>query len=234
MSKVNLICLPYAGGNKYCYREYEAKNKHSLCLFSLEYPGRGSRIDQMLLTDTDLLVDDLFGQVKNIIENGNYAIYGHSFGGLLASLLTRKIVANNLKQPRHLFISGTPGPSASSRGENKKHLLGKADFIQEVIKLDGAPPDLLDNQELLDFIEPILRADFEASEMFSYKPQPMLDIPFTVFYGTEDDVLQDEVFLWQIETSLPVNFKCMTGNHFFIFKHAAEIMNIINDALINQ
>ncbi|MBC7887441.1 MAG: thioesterase [Ferruginibacter sp.] len=227
----HLFCLPFAGGNKYSYREFVEKAPSFLNIITLEYPGRGNRMREPLPDDIDELTNDLYNQVIPLLGNENYAIYGHSLGGLMAYLLTIKLLGNGQKAPTHIFITGTTGPSALSRTEKKRYLLEKKEFIDEVRELDGMPDEILNNEELLYYFEPILRADFKISETYVYEEHPPLDIPFTVITGTQEDLELPDIQLWQKETNYPVDFKRMPGKHFFIFQHAFKIIEIISKKL---
>ncbi|MCW3094177.1 MAG: Thioesterase [Ferruginibacter sp.] len=227
----NLFCLPFAGGNKYSYREFTEKAPSFLNIVTLEYPGRGNRMREPLPSDINELANDLYKQVSALLGEGDYAIYGHSLGGLMAYLLTRKLEENGHKLPLHLFITGTTGPSALSRSEKKRHLLNKADFVAEIKELDGMPDEILNNDELLYYFEPILRSDFKISEEYSYQESPPLDIPVTVITGTEEHMELEDIQLWQKETSRPVDFKKLPGKHFFIFQHSFKIIEIISKKL---
>ncbi len=226
-SKLNIFCLPFAGGNKYSYREFKAKAPSFLNFINLEYPGRGARIKEPLLSSTNALVADLYNQIENIVEGNEYAIYGHSLGGLMTYLLTRKLVENGHRPPVHLFITGTTGPSSLSRIEKKRHLLPHEEFIQELKDLKGMPDEILKSDELLEYCEPILRSDFMASETYIHEDSAPLDVPITVITGTEEEMENSDIALWQKETTHVVDFKKFPGNHFFIYQHVPEIIQII-------
>lgn len=228
---LKVICLPFAGGNKYSYREFCTKAPSFLKFTPVEYPGRGSRIKEDLLSDTGALVDDLFQLTIPMIETGEYAIYGHSLGGLLTYLLAKKIIESGRRPPVHLFITGTTGPSSLSRTEKKRHLMPKKEFIQELRDLQGMPDEILASDELLEYYEPILRADFEASENYRYELAEPLDIPITVITGVEENMSEEDIMLWQNETKQIVDFRRFPGNHFFIYNYTREIVQIISNKI---
>jgi surfactin synthase thioesterase subunit len=203
-------------------------------VITLEYPGRGKRIFEELTSDIDKLVDDLFNQIKPIINEGNYALYGHSLGGLLAYLLAVKISEGKYELPKHIFITGASGPSAASRQTKKFHLYPHKEFIDEVIILGGMPNEILQDPAMLEFLEPILRNDFKVSETYVHQTAEPLNIPFTVITGTDEDLTAEEVLLWQNESILAVDFMQLTGDHFFIMQHKVFIINAISEKLIKQ
>lgn len=231
---INLFCLPFAGGNKYSYREYLEKAPGLLNIIPLDYPGRGSRIKEPLQSDINALVEDLYTQVQAKTEEGPYAIYGHSMGGLLTYLLAKKLVINKKRKPIHLIITGTSGPSDTRRSEKQRHLMPSKEFIQEIKDFGGMPDEVLQNDELLYYFEPILRSDFRTSENYVYQQTDPLDVPITIITGTEEDMTQPEIALWQKESTKEVEFMKMKGNHFFIYQHTQEIINIICKKLYIQ
>lgn len=233
MKNIQLFCLPFAGGSKYSYREFESRVPSFMELVPLEYPGRGSRIRESFAPDIQALTEDLYRQIKNKIDHNAYAIYGHSMGGLTAFLLVQRLLKEQHAPPVHMFITGTIAPSARSRRALKRHLLPKKEFLEEIKRFDGSPAEILESEELLDYFEPILRNDFRISETYVYEEMQKLNIPLTVITGTEEDMEEDEILEWQSLTSYPVDFRRMPGNHFFIFKYAADIMNIISEKLLS-
>src|ERR1700761_746376 len=98
---INLFCLTFAGGNKYSYRFFTGKNPSFLNVITLEYPGRGTRLKEQFASDIHSLVDDMYHRVISVVDAGqdDYAIYGHSLGGLVSYLLTLKLLENNHRLP---------------------------------------------------------------------------------------------------------------------------------------
>ncbi len=230
--KVNLVCLSFAGGNKYSYRYLNEKAPSFLNIITLEYPGRGTRLHEPLISDMDKLVEDLYKQVKPVSERGErYAIYGHSLGGLTAYALTQKLLKNHHRLPERIFITGTTGPSSSSRSEKRRSLMPREEFIKEIKELGGMPEEILKSEEMLNFLEPILRNDFSLSETYAYEAHAPLDIPLTVITGSDEDMEREDILLWQKESSQPVDFKELPGGHFFIMEHTDQLLSIISKRL---
>jgi len=231
MKKINLFCLPFAGGSKYSYRDLEKIAPAGLNIIPLEYPGRGSRVRESFLMDIKSLVDDVYMAVEKPIDEGAYAIYGHSLGGIVAFFLVKKIIACGRTPPLHLFATGTSGP-ASHRDKKKKYgLLSKKEFLDEVRRLDGLPEQILADEEMVSYFEPILRADFVLSETTDYITEQPFEIPITVITGTEEGMDAKDISMWQDETSSAVDFRKLPGKHFFIFQHPECIIGIINEKL---
>jgi len=232
--KKKLFCFPFAGGNKYSYKTFERLKPEYLGIISLEYPGRGTRNSEELLTDIQLLANDCHREIEKQIKQNDYAFFGHSMGGLVAFLVARKIMQeNSIKPPEHIFISGTVGPSSVVRGAKGIYNLGWDEFKNELRMLNGCPTEILENDEILTFFEPVLRADFKANETYVYQESVPLSIPMTVIVGSEEEYEVADVHLWEKESRLPVKFFKMPGDHFFIFKWQAKLVDLISKTIIS-
>lgn len=221
MEKVNLLCIPYSGGSKYSFATLLKKAPSNLNPVVLELPGRGGRSGEKLCDNIAMIEEDILRRSLQFID-GPYAIYGHSMGGLLAFLLAKRIVRNGLPEPIHLFITGTSGPSVTV--DRKYHLLNKQDFLEKIKSLKGMPDEILENAELMDYFEPIIRSDFKLSETYVYPPPPPFKFPITVIVGEEEDMEYEDVKAWELESSAGVAISKLPGSHFFIFDHAESIM----------
>jgi len=226
---MNLFCFPFAGGNKYSYNHFMPFAAEKIKIIPLELPGRGARMREPLITNMNEMVNDLY---KIIVQDLSkpYAFYGHSMGAVLAYLTVKRIVNNNLIPPVYLFVSGKEAPSVSN-DDPKRHLMPREEFIAELREMGGSPEQLLNDDELMNFFEPVLRADFEAMELYEYEETSSLNIPVLSMIGLEEDITDEEVEAWQKETSQKIEIVKFEGKHFFIFTYPKEIMALINKRL---
>lgn len=198
----------------------------------LELPGRGRRGLEPLCASLEELADDVFRQIQQRGIATPYALYGHSMGALLAFLAAHRIRAAGFARPQALFLSGSSAPA--SRELRRRHLLPPAEFKTMLRELGGCPPQVLDDPELLDFFQPILRADFKAVETWHRQDQPPLDIPFVVMSGLEDDSDAGDAGGWASETTAECRQMEFSGDHFFILRHwdqiGATIQHQLNSA----
>ncbi|MCP4696357.1 MAG: thioesterase [Gammaproteobacteria bacterium] len=230
--EIKLYCLPFAGGNALSYRDFQACVDSRILVKPLELAGRGKRIREALFTCLEAMADDVLQQLRDDLNGGAYAIYGHSMGALLGYLLARRLADAALPAPLHLFLSGRRAPSADA---NKliRHLLPKDSLIEHINKLGGLHPDILEEAELMDFFEPIFRADFEAVETHVHSPRPPLDIPISVLYGLADnETAGTDLSAWQRETRQPIVIKEFPGGHFFILEHLPQLGRLFSETLL--
>lgn len=222
MAKPQLFLLHFAGGNSYSYKEISGLLK-DFDTISLELPGRGRRIDEPLLKDFDHAAIDFYNQIVNRLNSNDFAIYGHSMGAVLAFKVS-EMLENIGRAPVCLFVSGNPGPGIK---ENKKrYLMTHDNFLKELKSLGGLPDFLLDNKELFDFFEPILRADFEIVEKKDTCGGIVISSPIFAMMGTDEEYAES-ISNWSYFTNTSFNYEVLKGDHFFIIQHPKRVAEII-------
>lgn len=230
--RITVFCFPYAGGNIYSYREFQNHVEDCIYIHSLELPGRGRRIRELLLTDFDSMVDDMLNQIQPSLTQP-YAIYGHSMGGLLGYLVIHRIIELGGSLPCHFFVSGCIRPSALMAQESPMyHLLSRDEFIAMLRSLGGSPKEVLDNTDMMSLLEPILRADYKAYETYQFKHMQAFPVPITAWMGDRETTTYEDAMAWQRETSSTFSLKEFSGDHFFIFDNLPEICRIISQILM--
>ncbi len=111
---------------------------------------------------------------------GPYALWGHSMGGKIAYELEKRLEAAGYTA-KCLFISGSRVPSIPE--PNPIYHLPDEEFKRELGRFEGTPKEILENQELLDFFLPMLRADFTMDETYYDKAGIVLHTPIAAFGG---------------------------------------------------
>lgn len=226
---MKIITFPFAGGNKYSFNflKHEA-----IKLKALEYPGRGQRISEPLLNNINDILEDALNNIISEIGTEDYIIYGHSLGALVGYLCCKKIGELNMKQPDKLIVSGYRAPFINKK--ESIYNLESDKFWEKIDKYGGIPQDVLLIDELITFFEPILRADFQCVENYVYNSSSdKLTIPINVFYGSDEDITQEEAESWQKETTGKVTVTKLKGNHFFIFDHKDFFINYFENLQSN-
>lgn len=231
--KIKVFCLPFAGASCFSYSKFTGMKSTRLEFLPLDLPGRGKRVREKLLTDIALMAKDLLEQIERLHNQQPYAIFGHSMGALLAVLIARELTQSGKLLPTHLFVSGSRPPSLRDR-DVIRHLLEREEFINELLKIGGSPREILEDRSLMDFFEPILRADFQATETYEYTTAAPLTMPITCMIGDKDEVTYEQAQAWKIETTESLDVHWFEGDHFFILSHAPKIMSVIQRHLLEE
>lgn len=223
---MKVIAFPFAGGDKYSYnflKPYLLKSKIKMECF--DYPGRGDLSEDNFCEKIDDLVEYLFlGLLHNdIIEDEDYIFYGHSMGGVVALLVSQFVEKSFVKNPLKLVVSGCKAPSILI---NKKiHNLQSEEFWAKLIEMGGTPPEIILENDLKEYYEPILKADFKLISDYNYVTNSKLNVPIDVFYGSQEIHDERDVSSWNLETRKSTSILRCNGNHFFIYENAQYIAN---------
>lgn len=156
-----------------------------------------------------------------------YAILGHSTGALCAFEVSREIRRLNGSLPVHLFVAGRRAPSLPMV---RTELAGlPVDELAGLLRrLGGTPDDVLENRKMLALLQPLLAADFQVNEVYTYRAEPRLPIPITAFASTRDHFARpNEVAGWRDETGARYTQLLQEGSHFAIFEYSAVVLRRI-------
>ncbi len=229
MKSITLICIPFAGGTSFAFRDIHKHLPNYILPICIEFSGHGRRLQEPVMRDIHDMVSDIFHQLPSC-DSSQLAIWGHSMGGTIAYLLARRLWTSGRDLPLQLFVSGSPGPSIP-RKEKDVYKLPRHAFVEKVKSYGGVAEEVLAEKDLMDLFLPILRADFQALETYEHTSHPPLPVPITAMLGSREHIVKDDVKAWQRETSLPLRMHQFNGNHFFIFDHIDSIGRIISDTL---
>jgi medium-chain acyl-[acyl-carrier-protein] hydrolase len=95
--------------------------------------------------------------------------------------------------------------------------LPEAELIEDLRGLNGTPPEVLDEPDLLKMMLPLIRADFEVIQTYTYEEEPPLDCPITVYGGLRDHgVKRENLDAWGTQTTAHCAVRLFPGDHFFI------------------
>jgi medium-chain acyl-[acyl-carrier-protein] hydrolase len=149
-----------------------------------------------------------------------FAFFGHSLGAIVSFEVVRRLQAEYGLEPRHLFVSAHRAPQIPDP-DPPTYNLPEPELIEELKRLSGTPPEILQNDELMRLMLPLLRADFELVQTYSYVAGPPLNCPISAFGGLRDqEVSREQLKAWREHTNASFALRMFPGDHFFI--HTAE------------
>ncbi|ELR66774.1 thioesterase [Photobacterium marinum] len=225
-AKIDLLCLPYAGGNASIYRQWDSFMPEWIAVQPIELPGHGSRICEDLIVSVEALTKQVFADVL-AKQQRPFALLGHSMGAGLAFHLS-DYAAQRGVNTQALFVSGRQAP-VIGKGIRPRFNLSDAELIEELKFLNGSPPEVLENEELMSFLLPIIRADFSLSEwLLRNDVNTKTSVPIRVI-GARNDIEVDykKLHLWRENASQEIKISLMEGEHFFIHDCEKSLSNLI-------
>lgn len=225
--KARLFCFPYAGGSINTYFPWAKKINKDIELIAVQPPGRGSRMTEKPHNSMDTLVAELM-QYSDFITEKPFFFFGHSLGSRMAYDLAVNLRKAQKPLPKLLIASGSRAPHLGDTTDPIYNLPSK-EFIEELGKLNGTPKELLAVKELMDILEPLLRADFQIAE--TYRAQQVeLPIPIKVLHGIDDiDISSEMLNAWNELSVFDVDITHMRGDHFFINEYNDLVLEKVSD-----
>lgn len=222
-----LICVPFAGRGASVYREWPALIPPNVEMCALQLPGRESRPNDRpfkRLTEAVQEAEELLQPYLDV----PYALFGHSMGALICFELARSMRRNQRPGPVHLFASGRRAPHLPDPTPFL-HPMPDEHFVSEILRrFKGIPTQVLREPDLMKLLLPMLRADVEMVETYSYVPEAALECPITVLGGREDtEAGFEELIAWRQHTSQRFQTEILSGNHFFIQSAQKQIVEVV-------
>jgi surfactin synthase thioesterase subunit len=228
-ARPTLFCFPHGGGDVSSFLDWQSGMGDRIDVAPASLPGRGRRITEPLLPSITGLADRLVEPTLSRAP-GAYALFGHSMGALIAFELAHRLTAAG-RPPALLMVSGSAAPQARQHCPPTQDL-SDDDFLDFVDTLGGVPPGLLDNPDMWDLVRPILRADFQAAEIYRYAERPTLDVPVLVLGGDRDPAVDSaELEQWRAVTTGQTTVRLFAGGHFFMVEQLDDVLAVLHAAV---
>lgn len=229
-ARLRLFCFPYAGGNSFAFRRWQAELPDFVEVLPAQLPGRVNRLDENAFTDLLQLVECLSAAIFNYLDKP-FAFFGHSMGAMISFELARKLRREQASQPLQLFVSGRVAPQLPRRTP-PVHDLPEPEFVEELRRLNGTPREVLEHPELMPLLIPLLRADFSVVGTYRYYPESPLACPITAFGGLHDpEVSREDLEAWREQTVSAFSPRMLPGDHFFLQSAEPLILRVIGQHL---
>ncbi|GAA4835268.1 thioesterase II family protein [Saccharopolyspora rosea] len=221
-----LVCFPHAGGSASFFHPLSAGMAPSIEVLAVQYPGRQDRRHEEVLDDITELADHL-AEVLLDWTARPLTFFGHSMGATVAFEVARRLERRGVV-PVGLFASARRAPSCLR--DEAVHRTSDEELIREIAALDGTPPALLSDEELLRLILPAVRGDYKAAETYRYQPGPDVNCPITAVIGdTDPKVTPAEARAWARHTTGEFALRVLPGGHFYLREHLSTVIDAISD-----
>jgi surfactin synthase thioesterase subunit len=214
-ASLRLLCFPFAGGGAQSFRPWLAQLPSGVELCAAQLPGREMRLRETPFSDVRVLVRAMLPELMTHTDKP-FVLYGHSMGALIAYETARLMQEEHAISPVRLIVSGRVAPHfALARPPINK--LPQDQFIAGLKRLNGTPREILEDNDLINLIGPMLRADLAIHEEYVHEPGPRLACDIVAFGGLCDtEAGRGGLNAWQDMTAGPVTLRMLPGDHFFI------------------
>ncbi len=225
-ARLRLFCFPYAGGGSVTFRTWSNHLPQQVDVCPVELPGRGTRLGEPLFTQLPPLVEAMGKELLPHLDKP-FALFGHSMGALISFELACHLRKEYDLNPVHLFVSAHRAPQVPDPGP-PIYSLPERDFLERLYKLNGIPSEVLEEPELMQLMLPILRADMEVSDRYTYSSRPPLNCPISVFGGVQDhSVSRHQLQAWCSQTHASFTERMLPGGHFFLHMSQPLLLGVL-------
>lgn len=242
--RLRLVCIPYAGGAAALYRSWAKDLPPAIDVCPVELPGRGLRLGEPLITDMAAMAEHIAAAIAELPGNLPLALFGHSMGARIAFEVGRRIEARDGRDGRvdgrlvHLFASGSPAPGMRRDlfldDPRPSAELNDDEFRRRLHHLGGTPRQVLEHDELMAHVLPIVRADFILIESYRADPDARLSCPLTAFAGAQDPGASEgapAMVSWRQRTTGKSRIVGVDAGHFFLESHRATLLSEVTHDL---
>ncbi|HRL22724.1 MAG TPA: alpha/beta fold hydrolase [Alcaligenes sp.] len=226
---LKLLALPCAGASATMYLRWRRHLSPVVQLIPLELPGRGTRMNEPCEENFLALVRKLCAEYAQHLQ-GDYVLFGHSMGALLAYGMALHQRQHKYPLPRALLVSASPAPSVRDPDRFANKDTDQA-LIEDLRDQGGTPEAVFANAELLRMTLDTLGADYRVCDTFSHDEPARLPVPLHVLAGKNDDIKPDSLHAWRQEGAGRFTLDWFEGNHFFIWQQQAQVLERINHLL---
>jgi medium-chain acyl-[acyl-carrier-protein] hydrolase len=177
----------------------------------------------------ELLAKAVLSEMRPYLDRP-FAFFGHSMGAVISFEIARLLRREQTTLPIHLFVSGRPAPQIP---EPKRYTYNLPDpaFMKELLRLKGTPAEVLEHPELMQVVMPLLRADFELIQTYTYTDEPPLNIPLTAIGGLEDEISREKLEGWRAQTTRAFSLRLLPGDHFYLTTNHRLLLPLLTQEL---
>lgn len=230
-AKLRLFCFHYSGGNATVFSSWAKSFPDDIELCAIQLPGRMNLMHLQPFQQFDDLIQPLCEQLLPYLREKPFAFFGHSLGALIGYSLSHYLLEQYRLSPQMLMISACASPSIRKSGE-PIHLLPENAFMEKLNAyhdMDNADVrQLFQNREFMQFMMPILRADFSLSATYKYIKKHPFGFPIYAYGGDDDSqVSLDEIKAWNCETTSRFEYSFFSGDHFFMNKQQVVFLKTL-------
>lgn len=227
-----LYAFPHAGAGVPTVRQLCVELSDTFDAYAVRLPGRESRLGEPAETVMHELADKIADELLHHAQGRPVVLYGHCAGSSIAFEVARRL---GPARTRALVVSSHPAPGSHRR--EPTWALPRPDFLRQVVTDGYLPSQLLANEDLLDIVEPALRADYEVMETYELElyesggaePVP---VPTLAVYGRDDHAITPaQIDAWSALTTGPFQVLSLAGDHDLPSSRPADLAAALREAL---
>jgi medium-chain acyl-[acyl-carrier-protein] hydrolase len=221
-----LYAIPHAGAGAAAVQSVCRAMSGRFDTVAVRLPGREALMGEEPVTDLAVLADRLAGRIDAHAGRRRLTLYGHCSGAVLAYEVARRLAPERVD---HLVVSSHQAPGRIHATQGWR--LPREAFFDQVAKDGYLPEEILLDPELLDLLEPALRADYQALECHRCVTE-VIGAAIVALRGTEENAVSvDDMRAWSQLTSGEFVLGTLPGGHNLLLHGADDVAAAILGAV---
>ena len=226
--RVSLVCFPFAGGARSSFNSWKRLVEDRFGCFVLQYPGREDRIHEPFREDLGVMASELSDELRPIASAS--VLFGHSMGAIIMFAVAQTLMQSGIK-PLGLIASGCEAPQLTRKPRLHRSAPSDDELVRTILSLDGTDDEVAQDPELMEFLLPRFRADFEIASSPPISDIPV-DVPILSIGGSEDPAVGlDELRRWSRCTTCEHATVIFPGGHFYLNDQTSAVVDSIEGFL---
>ncbi|MFG2825497.1 alpha/beta fold hydrolase [Kitasatospora sp. NPDC048365] len=229
-----LFCVPHAGGTAAAFKEWQTLLGDAVEMRAMEHAGRGTRAAEPGYRSIREAAEDFASFVTAGAGEADWAVLGHSMGGLIAYEGVRLLQERGFRPARRLVVSACPPPQ---HGFGPVWGAGTSDaqVVDFLLRLGSIPPEIAASSDAMGYYVGLVREDARLTDAHRHQPPATpLNCPVTVLWGGADPVTEAfDPADWREAAGRPVDIRTLPGaGHLYITEQAAHAVDLVRADLL--
>ncbi|MFY1638151.1 thioesterase II family protein [Solwaraspora sp. WMMB335] len=224
-ARVRLVCLGGAGTGSSEFAGWQAALPGWVEVWAAQLPGRERRIRQAPARTMIELADPLAEELRGVADGTPWALFGHSFGALVAYEVGCRVRACGLVVASAVVphLQATRLPVAADDDET---------LLDWARNADGTDPDLLADPRFARWLAEDLRVTLRIRREYPTVPPRPLPIPVLAVGGAGDpDAAAADLERWREYTTGEFTRRQIGHGHFFLRDERESLLAVMVEQL---
>jgi len=232
-ARVRLFCFHDGGGNASIFQKWLDPLSPDIEVCPIKVPRGAERIGEQPFTKFFSLIETLEQVLFQYLDKP-FAFYSHSAGNLIAFELAHVLSQNYGLEPIHLFVSGFWAPHAAATGMEANFFTSSDEEMKKTfIEILEVPQEYIHHNKFVEKMLPILNADKQLFQSYTYSKKEPLNCSISAFGGIEDPLIGKEDLLeWHKYTRSTFKLKMLPGKHMFLRNSRKLLLESISQELM--